>query len=608
MEQGATHRLLATDPASAEPGRNEITALLALAGGGEEPEPRQARYWLSAWVAARPEALEQALALLPLAPGPAREAAGQWLFAPELADELPLRARLLAGIEALCRLAAEMPEPWLLEGLAELAVAKEDDFLESLLAWAQGAEWARRVVALLPPDTPLPGAAGPRLWLARMEMGPQRAERIARLADTGWWGSLAGMDREALGLARRLVGDAPDAVGSAPLAWPAGPKGLEVLDQTARLILAEGRAACEVARRVSLELDRVVIVLGNASLGAPPLWALPGPWDQEAAALLAHCALPEPPRERAAELANLRARRLGGPSLIRTLWQARAACVLAGEELAAWQPLLDQAEPWLSGEQREALAQGTLGLSISGPPWERARRQARAALAHCTVLERQCRSALRLVYGLADQGGPPLVLPWADKFAASTAKGGDHAYLAGVVGLLSRLDPPPLMLLIDETMHPGFPSMNLLLAEAAKAEPALGFRGVGAFAGQPEPTDLAQAVLQAAREANLVALRPAPGPHPEATLAAAARGEGGGLPLTPASRDGAAWLLAGTDLAELGDASAPSAPGEPPAWLLSENGFAPLGAWLRHRVAALAGLSPPTGRRWRGYQSACSLG
>ncbi|MEW5911707.1 MAG: hypothetical protein AB1814_04070, partial [Thermodesulfobacteriota bacterium] len=78
-------------------------------------------------------------------------------------------------------------------------------------------------------------------------------------------------------------------------------------------------------------------------------------------------------------------------------------------------------------------------------------------------------------------------------------------------------------------------------------------------------------------------------------------------PQAPASRDGAAWLLAGTGLAPLADPSSPAGAGEPPAWLLTAQGFAPLGAWLRQRVADLTGRQEPPGRFWRRWQGLCGL-
>ncbi len=599
--------LLAREPESARPTDAELAALLELAGRGERPRPRRARWWLSVWAASRPEALPRVLEALPGASDTAREAAGQWLFEPELEDELTLRRALLAQVDGLLALAARLPEPWLLEGLAELVAARGGGSLKRLLDAAQGEDWARRVVELLPPEVRLTGDQGPCPENARCAQGPVKAGCLRRLVRTGRWRELAGEGREALARTRSLVGDSSGALDAPPLAWPAGPQALAVLEDMARLVAAEGRAAHQIAVHLSRGLGRVVILGGNASLGGPPMWAVPGPWQSEPASLPTAGPLPAPPWDRALVLANLRAARLGGPPLLRALWQARAACLLAGRGRRAYEALAYEAAPWLSPEQRDGLAQGSLGLSLAAPPWQQALAQARRALEHCDGLERQARAALGWVYGLASKGAPPLVLPWADKFVASTAKAGDHLYLARLAALLAGLGPPPLLLIIDDTVHPGFPSLAMVLAEAGRVEPGLVFRGVGAFGGEAEPRDLASAALAAARGAHVVVLRPAPGPHPAAGLASAARGEAGGLPLTPASRDGASWLLAGTGLAPLSDWDAPAAPDEPPPWLLTEAGFAPLGAWLRRRVAGMAGRLPPHDRRWRLYAHVCGL-
>ncbi len=580
------------------PSRAALIRRLELAGGGEEAGPRSARRELAAWCAVAPTALGRVLALLPAVSTQAREGAGLWLFAPEAADELPLRRQLLDNLEGLLALAQRLPEDWLLEGLAELLAARGGAPLRRVLALAPREDWARRVAALLPPDLPLPGGHITETWQARQDLGPAASARLGRLARRAAWPALAQEGRAALTLAHALTGETPVAAAAPALAWPAGPRGLATLEALAELTAREGQAAYAAAREVSERLGRVVLLLGNASLGGPPLWAAPGPWQQQEGLALAQGPLPTPPATPCAHLGRLRALRLGGAPLLTALWRARVACQLAGRGMRRWQSLAQEAAPWLKPRHQAALAQGSLGLSLESPPWGLALQRARAALARCQGLESQGRAAARFFYGLAARGRAPLVLPWADKFAASTAKGGDHLYLAHLVALMARLDSPPLLLLIDQTIHPTFPSLTQMLAQANARLRGLVLRGVGAFAGEAEPRDLTGALLAAARGAHLVALRPAPGRHPAADLAARARGEDQNLPLTPASRDGAAWLLAGTALAGLADPAAPSGGDEPPPWLLTRQGFAPLGAWLRGRVMALAGGLEPQGRRW----------
>ena len=585
----------------------ELSALLELAGRGEEAAPREARRGLALWCVADPKALGRVLRLLPQVSPQSREWAGLWLFAPEAADELPLRRRLLSELDGFLDLAARLPEPWLLEGLAELVHSMGGAPLRRLLGLAQEQAWARRVLALLPRDARLPGGSTPDNWLARHRLGQSQTGRVSRLARAGRWQALASENRHALSLAQAVAGDNPAAALAAPLAWPAGPQALATLEAMARLTAREGQAAYEVARQASQELGRVVLLMGNASLGGPPLWAAPGPWQQAAGEALAAGPLPQPAAGAVRRLAWLRAHRLGSGALLSALWRARVACHLAGRGLRHWKALAGEAAPYLKLRDRAALAQGSLGLSLEGPPWSQALEGAEEALAHCRDLESQGRAALRLFYGLAAQGRAPLVLPWADKFVASTAKGGDHLYLVHLSALLAGLDPPPLLLLIDQTTHPGFPSLTQVLARAMQRRPGLVLRGVGSFAGEPEPHDLTKAVLRAAQGAHVVALRPTPGKHPEASLAAHALGQDQGRPLTPASRDGAAQLLAGTSLAALADFGSPTGEREPPPWLLTAQGFAPLGAWLRGRVMALAGCGEPQARRWRRYRDLANL-
>ncbi|MCB2191234.1 MAG: hypothetical protein KQI62_06685 [Deltaproteobacteria bacterium] len=584
-----------------------MSSLLELAGKGEEAEPREARRLLALWCVDDPLALGWVLRLLPQVSPQAREMAGMWLFAPEASDELPLRRRLLEGLNDFLDLAALLPEPWLLEGLADLLRARGGAPLRRLLSLAREHDWARQAVGLLPPDTRLPGGHSPQAWLAGRELGREEIKRVRRLVQDERWVTLADQGPAAMGLALAAAQPCSGAAGAEALAWPAGPKALTTLAAMARLTAKEGKQAFAVAQRASQELGRVVLLLGNASLGGPPLWAAPGPWQQDQGEDLATGPLPPAPAKTCADLAWLRAHRLGSGALLMALWQARVACQLAGRGMRLWQELFQEAAPWLKPREQAGLAQGRLGLSLEGPPWGQALEKAWAALEHCQGLESLGRAALKLFHGLAARGRAPLVLPWADKFAASTAKGGDHLYLVHLTALLAGLDPPPLLLLIDQTTHPGFPSLTQVLAGAMQRRPGLVLRGVGSFAGEHEPRELTAAVLRAARGAHVVAMRPTPGGHPETSLAAHARGEDRGRPLTPASRDGAAQLLAGTALAALVDFGSPLGNGEPPEWLLTTQGFSPVGSWLRNRVMDIAGCAEARGRRWRRYRELANL-
>lgn len=571
---------------------------------GSSPQARAAQERLHALRLADPTALASMLKALAEAPAPVVEAAADWLFQAEPDWELGLELTGAAG--ELLDLVAQRPGPWWSQGLAGVLTLAGGRPLARLLALARRAAWAREVVAHLPPDYGLPGGLTPAPWLARREMGRAGQARMRRRLARRDWTALAGLGAAALTLAQAQAGCSPPAAGAAPLAWPGGD--LALLEEMAALTAREGLAAADLAVKTSLATGRLVILLGNASLGGPPLWAMPGPWQQ---------GLPWPPpaaapRREVAALARLRAARLGGPGLLQALWEARAGLALHGRGRAALEGLLAQSGRWLPAEQLEALRAGRLPLALAGRPPGPALAAAGAALAAARALEREGRVALALVHGLAaapsrPRSGQALVLPWADKFAASTAKGGDHAYLAGLAGLLAGLEPAPLLLLIDETPHPATASLGRILEEASRLRPGLALRGLGAFAGQAEPSDLEAALLRAARDAHLVGFRPLPGSGPWPGLEERLAGRGQGLPLAPVSRDGAAWLLAGTRLADLSQASPPLGQEEPAPWLLTRAGFASLGAWFRRRVMALAGAAPaPTGP-WRRYQRLCNL-
>ncbi|MBI5523228.1 MAG: hypothetical protein HY910_11400 [Desulfarculus sp.] len=573
--------------------------------GGSSPAARAAQKDLHALRLASPQALGRMLAALAMAPPGVVEAAADWLFQAEPDWELGLELAGQAG--SLLDLVAQRPGPWWSPGLAGVLALAGRRPLARLLALAKEQPWAREVVTHLPPDYGLPGGHVPAVWLARRELGRSGQARVRRRLARRDWPALAGLGAAAMVLGQALAGYSPAAAGAAPLAWPGGD--LALLEEMAALTAREGLAAADLAVKASLATGRLVILLGNASLGGPPLWAMPGPWQPGVA--MPTLAAPRPSRE-IAQLARLRAARLGGPALLQALWEARAGVALHGRGRAALERLLAQAGRWLPQENIEGLRAGRLTLALAGRPPGPALAVARAALAQARALEREGRAALTLVAGLAralgrPRGGQALVLPYADKFAASTAKGGDHAYLAGLAGLLAGGPSPPLLLLMDETPHPATASLGRILEEASRLCPGLALRGLGAFAGQAEPSDLEAALIAAARDAHLVGFRPLPGSGPWPGLEERLAGRGQGLPLAPVSRDGAAWLLAGTRLAGLSQAGPPLGQEEPAPWLLTGAGFAPLGAWFRRRIMTLAGAAQAPPGPWRRYQRLCNL-
>lgn len=555
-------------------------------------------------------ALGVILAALRRGPKAALAAAGSWLFFPETDDELGLRLQAAKAGEALLDLAQARPGEWWAEGLAEVVGLVGGRLLTRLTKLAKREPWARAVVAVLPEGTRLAGGQEPQVWLAARRVGRSGAARARALARRGDWPGLAKLSPDHLRVARAAVGVERTAAKGKALAWPGGAQALERLEEIAGLIAAEGAAAYDLASQVSRKLGRMVVLMGNASLGGPPLWAVPGPWSQGMA--WPRRTMAQPLAGPVSELARLRARRLAGPGLLRALWDLEATALVAGRGARTVRALRERAAPWLAQERLEELATGQLNLSLGGPSWKPALDRVHQALALAQSLERQATRALGLVYGLANAGrsaitkGKPLVLPWVDKFVASTLKDGDWAYLTGIVELLGSMERPPMLLMIDETVHRPAAAMPGLLAAAMAARPGLRLTGLGALGGTDEPRDLGRAVLDAAGKSHLVVLRPMPGTHPAISLDAALRQGSSAGPLSPASRDGASYLLAGTAPAGLTGYEALG--NAPPDWLLTSRGFAPLGSWLRTRVRALASAEGPKAGPWQGYVKACGLG
>lgn len=540
------------------------------------------------------------------ASGDALEAAGLWLFQAESINEKFALMDLAERLEELLDLVEKRGDWWCREDLAGLVSLRAGRPQARLLALARREPWARQTVAHLPPDMALTGGLTPAPWLARLELGRQGAARARRLAAGQDWPGLAGQGEAALVLAQALAGQAPAAAAAAPLAWPGGDLGL--LEEMARITAQEGRAAADLALAASRELGRVVVLMGNASLGAPPLWAVPGPWREGRASWT-----PRPgPRRQLAALGRLRAQRLGVAALRAALHDMHCCLCLGQGSRRALHGLAAQARDWLSPHERDADNWEPPHLGLGLGPWASAVGRGKAALARLKRLDDHGRLALGLVWGLAAAWGTRakgegMVLPWADKFVASTLRSGDHQYLAGVAGVFARLSPPPLLLLLDETRHPAHPSLGGALAAAQALHPDLVLRGLGAFASQPEPGDPLASLLEAARGAHLVALRPLPGSSQAAGLVERLAGRALEKPLAPASRDAAPWLLSGTSLGHLGDPQEPRGRREPAPWLLTTAGFAPLGAWFRRRVMALAGAAPAPAGPWRRYQRLCNL-
>lgn len=582
----------------------ELSKLLERAAQARPGPARAAAAHLNQLRLEDPEALEAILAALAQASPAAREAAGQWLFFPESDHEARLRLGLAARARELLELASAHPESGWTEGLAEVVGLRAGRALSRLTSLARQHVWAQQAVAQLPPNTRLAGKWEPGPWLARLRLGPAGMARVKALVAAKDWPAMARLRRDELVLAQALTGPNARACSGQALAWPAGPGALARLKEVCRLTADEGLEAARLAQLAAGRLKRVVVLMGNASLGGPPLWAAIDPWQQEAG--LAQRARPKPPASQVNALARLRARRLGGPGLLRALWDLRIASLVAGQGERLLTQLVEQSRAWLRQPDLEALMAGELGLALGGPSLVPALARARQALADISQLELQGRAALRLIYGLAG-AGKGLVLPWVDKFVASTLRAGDFQYLAGVARLLAGLRPAPLLLMIDESAHPAPASLAAVLQAAQKAAPGLAFRGLGALGGGPEPASPARALLAAAKEAHLVALRPRPGPHPPLGLDQALRQPRQQGRLSPASRDGADYLLSGTCLEPLSSGGSDQLGFSPAPWLLTDRGFASLGAYYRHRVRTLAGRGEPPARFWRRYQTQCGL-
>jgi hypothetical protein len=350
----------------------DLGALIQRAAG-ERPFPAWTR--LAEFLLAGPGAWPRLFEALAACSPKALDAAGNWLFHAEHRRDIALRRSLAGHWDELFALARRRPGPWLLPGLAEVAGNRGGRALADLAAWARASEWGRRVVSYLPPSCRLPGGWEPGVWLARAELGPGRSGAVTRLARAGGWPRLAGMEPEAMTAAQAVAGCNGHAARSQPLAWPAGERALERLAELARVTAGEGVRAYELAQGLGRETGRPVILMGNAVLGGPPLWAAPGPW-QAGWPAPAGEDLAKPPAAAAKELARMRARRLGGERLLRALWDLKVACGVAGRGREALGDLAVKAAAWLEpGELARLEGRGTVlfpGWALC-PPGQRGR-------------------------------------------------------------------------------------------------------------------------------------------------------------------------------------------------------------------------------------------
>lgn len=590
------------------PSEAELAGLLELAGrgGGLAPEALAAQARLESHRLGDDAALGRQLAALGQASPAARAAAGWWLFNPQ-GQGPALLGQLARQAEAILGLACQFHPPEWTEGLAVVLALAGGGVLRRFSGLARDQEWAREILAALPAGLRLPDGDHAAVRLDRLLATPAGVRRAQLWASQERWHDLAELSPPELRMACHAAGWRPAAAGAPALAWPGGD--LALLEEMAVITAQEGRRAYELARELARVRGRPVILMGNASLGGPPLWAVPGPWQQGAEW---RGRLAPPPAGPLRELGRLRAARLAGPRLTRALWQMACAVAVHGRGRTDLGRLVRAAAPWLSPGQAQGVLAGALPLAPAGLPLDQARDQAQGALALARSLAAEGRRALTLAWGYLAAWGrsrQPLVLPWADKFVISTKKAGDWAYLAGILDFLDRLTHPPLVLLIDETIHPPCASLAMVLRNIAAQRPGLRVAGLGAMADQTEPPDLATALGQAAPEARLVAFRPWPGPHPYANLDQRLAGQQADLPLTPASRDGANWLLAGAQLAALAGGEPPSAGAldQPASWLLTKRGFTPLGLWWRRRIMVHAGREIVPEGHWQPWQRAFNL-
>ncbi|MFH1057599.1 MAG: hypothetical protein V1797_02830, partial [Pseudomonadota bacterium] len=274
-------------------GEQDLAGLIRRAGqgGGLLPEARAAQAELEAGRLADPSRLPAILAALHDADPASLAAAGLWLFDPQ--TEAPrLMAELVEFTDELYELVSlREPQGWA-EGLARVLALAGGRNLRCLLDMARPQAWAREVMAELPLDLNLPGGDTPPLRLAVLEVGAATARRAVHLARSGRWTELArqagsarqdGADNQAgavLALAQADVGCRQVAVASAALSWPGGD--LDLLEVLAAITAREGQRAHELAVTLAAAAQGPVLLMGNASLGGPPLWAVPGPWQQGA--------------------------------------------------------------------------------------------------------------------------------------------------------------------------------------------------------------------------------------------------------------------------------------------------------------------------------------
>lgn len=593
------------------PGGDDLAGLIELVelaghGLGLAPEALAAQARLESLRLGDDVALHRQLVALSRATPAARAAAGLWLFNPQ-GQGPALLGQLARQSETILGLACQFHPPEWTEGLAVVMALAGGGVLRRLSGLARDEDWAREVLGALPAGLRLPDGDSATVRLNRVLASPAGVRRAQLWASQERWTDLAELSPPELRLARHTAGWRPAAAGSTALAWPGGD--LSLLEEMALVTAAEGRRAYELARELARERGRPVVLLGNASLGGPPLWAVPGPWQQGAEW---RSRLAPPPAGPLRELGRLRAARLAGPRLARALWQMACAVAVHGRGRADLGRLVRAAGPWLAPGLAQGILAGSLPLAPSGPPLDQAREKALEALALARSLAAEGRRAMSLAWGYLAAWGrsrQPLVLPWADKFVISTQKAGDWAYLAGILEFLGRLTHPPLVLLLDETIHPPAASLAMVLQNIRLQRPGLAVVGLGAMAEQAEPPDLAEALSLAAREARLIAFRPLPGPHPGANLDQRLAGQQADLPLTPASRDGANWLLAGTQLAALagGEPLSAGTIDQPAAWLLTKRGFTPLGLWWRRRIMTHAGREIVPEAHWPPWQRAFNL-
>lgn len=366
----------------------------------------------------------------------------------------------------------------------------------------------------------------------------------------------------------------------------------------------ELRSVRQLACRISRKTRRVVLSWHNATLAAAGGWSFETLRQQFPSETLwksfretIQKSLSEAKRESypsfkdLGELWVLREKRLFLPQVLHTLWESRIRAILGCNRGEVWRKDLMFAGSFLDWDViSKMLRSEKYGWHGVVSPFQRivpeqilAWRQERQSLWHQGFF--RLALLIREAQKLMDSGKlSHFVLPWIDKFFISSRREEDSDYLPSIIRWLENEGLDPLILFWEDTAHSRTPSFQLALERLHRQ--GCRYRGIGIYdrTGATKREKAEAIICRDHSDVRLFALRPCTDVHSFSSFQQLLETSDYRFFQTYDSswKDNLAFLYAGTQVFPLLSIQCETELFS--AWIASEHGKYPFGAYFRNRL------------------------